>query len=297
MATDPDPDTAVGHGVILPTADGLELHGWRWPQPNPRGTLIIAHGLGEHGGCYRHVADSLGPALGVDVLTFDFRGHGRSPGRRGVVKLYDDLTTDLRAALTWAGREHPGLPRIVLGHSNGGQVALRLVLEAGSDVAALILSNPSLRLAVQVPSWKRLIGKGLLRFAPGVTLDSALNETQMTRDLDDLAVRRQDTLRHTRISAPLYFGMLEGGPLIAARAAEIQVPLLLLLSGSDPVIDAKTSRAVFDTFGAADKTLIVYPEMLHEPLNDTENRRVLDDIAAWLSPRLDAPSPGSRMPA
>ncbi|MEO6811408.1 MAG: lysophospholipase [Isosphaeraceae bacterium] len=295
MAT--DPDKAVGHGVTLPTADGLALHGWHWPWPSPRGVLIIAHGLGEHGGCYRHVAEALGPALGVDVLTFDFRGHGRSPGRRGVVRLYDELTTDLRAALTWAGLERPGLPRIVLGHSNGGQVALRLVLEDGSDVAGLILSNPSIRLAVQVPSWKRLVGKGLLRFAPGVTMDSALNETQMTRDLDDLATRRHDPLRHARISAPLYFGMVEGGPMIAARATEIQVPLLLLLSGSDPVVDAKASRSVFDTFGAADKTLIVYPEMLHEPLNDTENRRVLDDIAAWLSPRLDAPAPGSRMPA
>lgn len=295
MAT--DPDTAVGHGVSLPAIDGLALHGWHWPRPRPRGVLIIAHGLGEHGGCYRHVAESLGPALGVDVLSFDFRGHGRSPGRRGVVRLYDELTADLRAALAWAGRERPGLPRIVLGHSNGGQVALRVVLEAGSDVDGLILSNPSIRLAVQVPPWKRLIGKGLLRFAPGVTLDSALDEIQMTRDLDDLAARRQDPLRHARISAPLYFGMVEGGSMIAARAAEIQVPLLLLLSGSDPVIDAKASRAVFDRFGSADKALIVYPEMLHEPLNDIENRRVLDDIAAWLSPRLDAPVPGSRMPA
>src|SRR5262249_28605265 len=111
--------------VTLLATDGLALKAWAWPSAEGRGALGIAHGLGEHGGCSRGAAEGLRAALGIDVLAFDFRGHGRSPGRRGVVRRYEDLTADLRGALQWAARERPGRPVFILAHSNGGQVALR----------------------------------------------------------------------------------------------------------------------------------------------------------------------------
>ncbi len=69
---------------IASRADGLPLHARLWSGEEPRGTLVIAHGLGEHGGCYDHVAEVLTAEAGlVDVLAFDFRGHGASPGAGG----------------------------------------------------------------------------------------------------------------------------------------------------------------------------------------------------------------------
>ncbi|HEV3122263.1 MAG TPA: alpha/beta fold hydrolase, partial [Isosphaeraceae bacterium] len=82
--------------VSFPASDGIPLKAWHWARPSPTGLLVIAHGLGEHGGCYRNLVESLGPALEVDVLAFDFRGHGRSPGRRGFVMHFDELVADLR---------------------------------------------------------------------------------------------------------------------------------------------------------------------------------------------------------
>ena len=120
---------------------------------------------------------AVGPAAGVDFVAVDLRGHGRSPGRRGVVQHYDELTADLTAAFEWTGRERPGLPRFVLGHSNGGQVALRAALDprVGPAIDGLILSNPSLRLSVQVPGYKLRLGRFLLRRAP---LDHARRPAQ-----------------------------------------------------------------------------------------------------------------------
>ena len=31
--------------------------GWHWPVPAARGSLVIAHGLGEHGLAYRRVTE------------------------------------------------------------------------------------------------------------------------------------------------------------------------------------------------------------------------------------------------
>ncbi len=102
-----------------------------------------------------------------------------------------------------------------------------------------------------------------------------------------------DDLRHDRISPPLFFGMVEGGPLITARAAEIQVPILMILGGADPVVDPAASRAFFDRLGSPDKTLLLYPHMLHEPLNELRRDDVIADVAAWLAARIGPSSPTS----
>src|SRR2546421_730430 len=99
--------SAPARDVAIPAAGGLTLRGWHWTRPSPRGVLVVAHGFGEHAGCYHHVAEALGPALEIDLVAPDLRGHGRSPGRRGVVGDYGELVSDLRAAVAWAGRVRP----------------------------------------------------------------------------------------------------------------------------------------------------------------------------------------------
>ena len=60
---------------------------------------------------------------------------------------------------------------------------------------------------------------------------------------------RADGLRHNRISAPLFFGMVEGGEMLLARAGEIRVPMLMLIGGQDPVICPRSNRDFFDRLG------------------------------------------------
>jgi alpha-beta hydrolase superfamily lysophospholipase len=226
--------------------------------------------------------------VGADFLAPDLRGHGRSPGRRGVVGRYDDLVSDLLAALEWAGQARPGLPRFVLGHSNGGQVSLRAVLDPGADgvIAGLIVSNPSLKLASKVPGYKLRLGRFLLRHAPHVTLRAPLEAGKLSRDPAMQRKRTADPLCHNRMSAPLFFGMVEGGPLIVERASEITLPVLMILGGADPIVDPVASRAMFERLGSADKTLQIFPSMLHEPLNDVGREQVMADMAAWLDAHL-----------
>lgn len=275
--------------VVIPSEDGLRLKARYWPQAGARGVVVVSHGFGEHAGNYEPVALTVGPAAGVDVLAPDFRGHGLSPGRRGVVGRYEELVSDLIAVLDWAGQACPGLPRFVLGHSNGGQVALRAALEPGADrrIAGLILTNPSLSLARKVPGYKLRLGRFLLRHAPHVTLRAPLEPWRLTRDPEMQELRRGDPLCHSRISAPLFFGMVEGGPLITGRADEIALPVLMILGGSDSIADPVASRALFERLGSADKTLRVFPDMLHEPLNDLGREQVMDEIIAWLEAHLE----------
>ncbi len=278
---------APARDIEVGTSGGLTLRGRWWPRPDPRGTLVIAHGFGEHGGTFRHVAESLGPALAIDVVAVDFRGHGRSPGRRGVVRRYDELTDDLHGVLEWTARRRPDLPRFLLGHSNGGQVALRSALANPAPINGLIVSNPALRIALPIPPYKLKLGRFLLQHAPWITLNSPMRVHLLTRDPEVQRQHLADRLRHHRMSAPLFFGMVEGGEMLLRRAAEIRVPTLLIVGGQDPVVDPAAARQLYDHLGSEDRTLLLYPKMLHEPLNELGREQVLDDVVRWIEGRLN----------
>jgi alpha-beta hydrolase superfamily lysophospholipase len=277
--------------VDCPARDGVVLRGRFWAGTDPRGILVLSPGLGEHVGCYQELAEKLAmTARLVDVVGFDFRGHGLSPGKRGVVGSYGELVTDLEAAFAWTARERPGRPVYLLGHSNGGQVALRAILRGSVDLAGLVLSNPTIRLAIPVPAWKVALGRFLLRYAPQVTLRSHATDEQMTRDRAAWPARQADSLRHSQISAPLYFGLIDGGAALLDRASEIQVPTLMILGEADTVVDVGAARAFFDRLGSADKTLCSYPDRLHEPLNDLGRDEVYADLISWLIAHIDSRS-------
>lgn len=276
--------------VDIPSQDGINLKGRLWPCRDARGIVIVSHGFGEHGGCYAHVAEAIGEASRVDFLAPDLRGHGRSPGRRGVVGRYQDLVEDIRSAIEWAARERPGLPRYLLGHSNGGLLALLLAAEPSLGLSGLITSNPSVKLAAHVPAYKFALGRFLLRHAPGVTLSAKLAAEMMTRDPEMQRQHRVDPLRHSRISAPLFFGMVDSGALAVERAGRIEIPTLMLVGADDHVSSPKGSALVFERLGTDDKTLRSYPEMRHEPLNEIGREVVFNDLAGWLNVQLDSSS-------
>jgi lysophospholipase len=274
--------------IEVRSADGLMLRGRWWRRPAPRGVVVVVHGFGEHGGGYRRVAEMLGSRLETDVVAVDLRGHGTSPGRRGVVGNYDDLSSDLESVVNWAARQMAELPRFVLAHSNGGQVALRVALRGRCSFDGLIVSNPVIRVAMPIPAPKLAFARLLRKVAPWITLQGELNAERLTRDPEIQHEHRTDPLRHNRIGPPLFFGMVEGGEMLLARASEIRMPILMLLGGQDPVIDPATSRDFFDRLGSDDKTLHFYPKMLHEPLNELGREQVYDDVVRWLAPRLPA---------
>jgi len=280
-------DDAKATDVVVSTEDGVQLQGRRWTCAKPRAVVVIAHGFGEHGGSYGHVAEELAGSHAIDVLAVDFRGHGRSPGRRGVIRRYDLFMDDLRAVVTWISRQEKGLPLFLLGHSNGGQVSLRLMVEGCRRVRGLIVSNPAIRIGMEVPQVKIVIGKVLRAVAPWITLSSGSPSSDLTRDPRMRIAFENDPLRHNRINPHFYFGMVEGEKYLMSRAKEMKAPLLMLLGSNDPVIDPNTSREFFDRVASEDKSLLIYPGMLHEPLNEIGREQVIADLVRWIEQRID----------
>lgn len=59
----------------------MEIYKAKFGNPE-RGWVVLVHGLGEHSGRYGKLISMLNEA-GFAVYTFDWPGHGKSPGRGG----------------------------------------------------------------------------------------------------------------------------------------------------------------------------------------------------------------------
>ena len=87
--------------------------------------------MAEHAGRYHHVADVL-VGLGLRVAIPDHRGHGRSGGKRLLVRDLSEFTADLETLRRLELVD--GRPTYLLGHSMGGEIALDYALDH-QDVA------------------------------------------------------------------------------------------------------------------------------------------------------------------
>ena len=68
----------------IQTPDGLTLVGRRWPVNDAKrhGRAVLIHGVGEHSERYDKAARLIN-GLGIEVVSYDQRGFGKSPATRG----------------------------------------------------------------------------------------------------------------------------------------------------------------------------------------------------------------------
>lgn len=271
-----EPRSVEPQPIELVRPDGTVLRGLRW-----RGTAgtraVIVHGLGEHAGRQRNVAECLAKR-GFEVTAFDHRGHGRSDGRRGALRRPDDLVDDLGAVVDATSNE----PILLVGHSMGGLVALRYALAHPRRVAALVLSSPALDPALNVG--QKLLLALLSRIAPDLAVGNGIDPSTISHDDAVVRAYRDDPLVHDRVTARLVRFIVEGSRDALERAATLAVPTLLLVAGDDRLIAPDGSRRLAERAPHAMVDARVYDGLWHELFNEREpaRSRVLADLDAWL---------------
>jgi alpha-beta hydrolase superfamily lysophospholipase len=272
----------------LTTANGLQLHVREWPVSNPRGTVLIVHGLGEHIGRYVHVAAQLN-AWGWSAVGYDHRGHGGSEGARGALHHSEDLLNDLALMIDSVRAKSPG-PLVLLGHSMGGLVAARFV--AGSSmpdapawarpVDALVLSSPALDAGTT--AWQKLLLSVLGPLAPNLAVSNGLKPTWISRDAAIVGAYMADPLVHDRITPRLARFIVDAGEWVRANAAAWPaVPTLLLYAGGDRCVAPAGSRALAAKAPKAMLTVQEFKPLYHEIFNEPEQAEVFAVLGGWLA--------------
>ncbi len=270
---------AQGSWLVMP--DGQRLRIRDWPVAQPAGAVLIVHGLGEHGGRYRALAAWFN-ARGYAVRSYDQRGHGQTPGQRGALRHPDDLLADLAAVYHDYAGGQPVAP-LLLGHSMGGLVALRAVLDGRVQPPGMVLSAPALR--TWEPRLLQRLAGVLAHPLPNLPLRSGLPFKWLSHDRQVVAEARRDRLRHGWITPRMADFIFRGGPACEREAAMLSVPTLLLIAGADRLVDPHGAQ---DFARAAARsgclTTRTFDSLYHELFNEAEPGRgqVLLQLQGWL---------------
>jgi acylglycerol lipase len=261
----------------VPVEGGLSLFCRQWNPPTAAvATVVIVHGIGEHSGRYVHVGKYFAEA-GLRTISFDLRGHGRSPGRPVFVKRYAELASDVESVLRHFGAG----PTFLFGHSFGGQLALWTAQHFRLKLAGLILSSPWLALAFAPPRWQVFVARKVNRLIPGLRFPTGIHPEKLSRDQAHLDSLEDLDLLHKFSTVRFYLEAANAASEIMG-APQVDFPVLFAYGEADEVTSLKVAKDYFTRLRAPSKMFKIYPGLRHELHNEPERAQVLADYVEWM---------------
>ena len=273
------------HNIFPLTVEKQLLHAEYWQPENPKATVVLLHGMGEHLGRYQAFVIPKLTAHKYAVLAYDQIGHGKTKGKRGHVSRYQLLLDCLHTAVLEAKKRNPNLPVFVYGHSMGGNVVINYALKNPSQIKAVVATSPLLRLAFNPPKWKVSLGRFMLNILPGITLPSELDASGISRDKAEVARYQKDPLVHDKISPMYSFPVFDAGEYAIANANTLNLPMLVCHGTGDQITSWEASKAFTDNTPKAD--LKLFEDGYHELHYDFCKEELMETIIAWLDAEVE----------
>jgi alpha-beta hydrolase superfamily lysophospholipase len=302
--------TTSGELHVFQSVDGVRVTYRRWlPDGEVRATIQLVHGASEHSGRYGRLAGAL-TARGLAVHAMDLRGHGRTAEGTGTGRFgdpgFDGVLHDVQALQLIAAEQHPGVPRVLLGHSMGSIIALAAAERDGAELAGLVLSGPlgvNPALADTVSQLEAAVAAGLAE----QPLDAlgAFNQSfepartaydWLSRDAAEVDAYIADPLAGDEM--PLTYGYAAEVFGVSVRASSPEgvaalpdgLPVLLLSGSRDPVGGEQAGQVTALAGLLRNRGLPVeqhvYPDARHEVFNETNRDEVVADLVGWMEQRL-----------
>ena len=267
--------------------DGTRLRLRSWRPRQPRAVLLLLHGLAEHSGRYEHVGARFAGS-GYAVHAVDHRGHGRSAGRRVHVTHFADYLDDVDALRAAAAESDPSLPQVLVGHSQGGLVALTSVLERGESLAGAIVSSPLLGVHADARASPALAAAAQVLSVvwPGILLPNHVDPSRLSHDPEVGRAYAADPLVSRHVS-PRWFTSVVGAIRGAhERAPALARPVLLMVSGADRIADPEAAMRFAARAPARHLEVVRFEGLYHEMFNEPEKETVFRRMEEWLEARL-----------
>lgn len=285
------PEAGTAHWIT--TADGLRIRAALWrPEGAARGTVLLCPGRTEYIEKYGLTAAALAQR-GYATLTVDWRGQGLSARmlkdrRLGHVVRFADYQLDVAALVDLAQRLDAPAPRFLIGHSMGGAIGLRALMQ-GLEVRACCFTGPMW--GIQIPPLLRPAVSLLGRAAPLLRLDGMLLPTTAPEQYVQFTPFEGNTLTGDADMYQLMADQLTaqpdlalGGPTVGwlrealrecAELAQLPspaLPCLTFLGSEEQIVSAAAIRSRMERWPGGE--LEVIGNGRHEVLMETPGIRI-----------------------
>lgn len=269
-------------GSTFLSSDGAVLHAHRWDAQTPKGSVVIVHGYGHHGGNFSRVAEALN-AGGFSAFAFDQRGHGKSSGRRGDISTFQHQVDDVGACLNHFREAVAARPLFLMGHSLGCLALALYVVDHRPKTNGLIFSSGLLKIPDSVPVVLQRMAGILGTLTPRLPVQY-VDAAATSRDPDAVRELLEDPLRcRPWMNARTGAAIARAVARFQGRMEEISDPLLILHGSADRLTDPDGSRQLHARASSRDKTLRLFDGGYHELYNDLEKDRFMREVIEWLA--------------
>ncbi len=263
---------------------GIRYRHWH-AEGETRAAVVLVHGLGEHSARYQALAAHFS-GRGFAVIAPDHLGHGESPGDRVYVDRFDDYLAGVRECRQVMATQYSQCPCFLLGHSMGGLISARLLLEDQSLYRGALLSGPAFAAEAPPPAIVISIGKLLSRIAPKMGMIE-LDSTGVSRDPAVVSAYQADPLvNHGKVTTRLSVELLGTMERVMQAAGDITLPLLIMHGAADSMAAPSGSQQFAETVGSHDLTFKLLPGLYHEIFNEPEGPEIIAEFADWIEARL-----------
>jgi alpha-beta hydrolase superfamily lysophospholipase len=266
--------------ATLQSKDGTKLYYEVHRAENQRAVALLVHGFAEHCQRYHGMIEWLNQ-LNITVYCFDYRGHGRSEGRRGFIERFDDYVDDIQAVRAVIESEQSD-KYFILSHSNGGLISLHSIAQNAQRVKGSVFSSPFFGFELKVPFYKAFLGKGLSKLMPTLELPTGLDASTVSHDPKVVSEYGTDPLMIKIATARWFTETLQAHTRCEALVKSLTIPVLFQLAGDDKIASTPESKRLFEHIGSEDQSLEVYDGLYHEVWFELDKKKVFDDLKRWL---------------
>ena len=255
-----------------------------WPKDYPRAVVIFVHSWAEHSGRYADVSGHL-TKQGYAAYSFDFEGHGQSEGFRGAIFNFQQWVTDVNAFVASVQSELRSVPIFLCGFGMGGCAVAYAITAEHHEIEGVIFAASGLVVSKKLSKFKILMSWLLGGLLPKWPI-SLLPPNQMSSVVAEQQHYDEDPLvYHSYMNAGTAKELLLANLHIGQRLTSIDVPMLVLHGAEDGLVSPEGATAVYTQAASLDKTLHLYPNILHDVFHENNRLEVFERVRTWLDAR------------
>lgn len=300
---------------VLISDDGHRMYTYLFiPDSKPKAIVQIVHGLGEHAGRYKEIAEKLNKE-GFLVCADDHRGFGRSTVSKDQIGHMADknghelIIEDMKHLMVNTKADYPNIPYFMMGHSMGSFLTRGFLIKYHKDLDGAIIMGTRGKpkgienLGKTIANIQKSLFGGRKRaylldklsvggygkkFFPKDNSDLAW----LTSDKEEIKKAQEDEYFADKpASIETYIQLFELIDKISNKnnysSMDKNFPILLISGAKDPVGDmgkgVKWVHEMYESLGFKDVTISLYENGRHEILNDVQRDDVAKEIIAWLN--------------
>lgn len=274
--------------------DGAWLFYRCWPalRAPARGAVVLLHDAHEHSARIQHVAEELG-LHDLAFFAWDARGHGCSPGRRGDSPGAGSLVKDLDCFVRHVADGH-GIRMediAVVAQGSGAVLAAAWARDYAPAIRCLVLAAPAFKAKLYLP-FARAALRGLYRWRGNFFMSTRLREAFLTHSPQRKASYRSDPLIARAGSVRMLLELEETADRLIEDAYTIELPVQLLISGSDRLVQRRPQVEFFERLGSENKELHVFDGFYHDALGETYRELAFTRMRAFIDQAFARTRPG-----